>query len=159
MSRRKKLEILAFFCHSSASFKSQKVKAAAKAKAKAGWILRVFTARDVPTMRVLWRSLVQPHQDYASQLWSPVSHLGELRAQEAPLRAFSKRVKGLRYLPYNQRLARMGLSSIERRQERYKILYTFKAMKGLVPPCGITIDELAGPRRGVVATIPPIRGT
>ena len=49
--------------------------------------------------------------------------------------------------------------SCERRQERYKILYVWKALKGLVPDCGVQADPLAGPRRGLVTKIPPLSGT
>ena len=35
------------------------------------WILRTFEARDEKTMLTLWKSLVIPHLDYCSQLWSP----------------------------------------------------------------------------------------
>ena len=37
----------------------------------AGWILRTFTIRDPQVMLTLFKSLVTPRLDYASQLWSP----------------------------------------------------------------------------------------
>ena len=98
-------------------------------------------------------------QDYASQLWSPVDLQEDLQIQEAPLRSFTKRVWGLQGIPYWESLQSLRLLSCERRQERYKVLYTFKALKGLVPWCGVSIDTSAGPRRGLVARIPPLAGT
>ena len=38
----------------------------------------------------------KPCQDYSSQLWSPVGQDGDLAEQEAPLRAYTKRMSGLR---------------------------------------------------------------
>ena len=88
--------------------------------------------------------MVQPHQDYDSQLWAPVSVQGDLKAQEAPLRSFIKRMRGLRDLPNWERLQTAGLSSIERQQERYQIIYIFKICKGLVPNCSVTLASNEG---------------
>ena len=110
-------------------------------------------------MRTLWRSLIQPHQDYASQLWSPANLLGDIQMQEAPLHSFTKRVRGFRETPYWERLQALELLSCERRQECYKVLYVWKALKGLVPDCGVSRDLLAGLRRGVTANIPSLSGS
>ena len=132
---------------------------AAKTAAKAAWALRTFQSRALPLMRTLWRAVIQPHQDYASQLWAPVGLRGDLRLQEAPLRAFSKRVRGLGHLQYWERLAAMGLQSTERRQERYKIFYTWKALAGKVPSCGIKLAPASGTRSGLTAQVPPLSGS
>merc|ERR1712055_1109856 len=47
-----------------------------KALQKSGWILRTFKTRDKYYLKTLWLSLVQPIQDYCSQLWSPVNAAG-----------------------------------------------------------------------------------
>ena len=82
--------------------------------------------------------------------------LGDLQLQESPLRAFTRRVRGLSALPYWERLDRMNLLSTERRQERYRIIYTWKALKGLVPPCGITLAPATNNRSGQLAIVPPL---
>ena len=61
-----------------ADFRPQRQAVAAKTAAKAAWVLRTFQGRGLPLMRTLWRTLVQPHQDYGSQLWSPVGLQGDL---------------------------------------------------------------------------------
>ena len=48
---------------------------------------------------------------------------------------------------------------MERRQERYKIIYVFKSLKGLVPWCGVKVDSTVGPRRGLMAAVPPLAGS
>ena len=53
----------------------------------------------------------------------------------------------------------MGLLSTERRQERYKILYTWKALAGKVPSCGISLAQDSGTRKGLTARVPPLSGT
>lgn len=115
---------LGILMDSKGNFRPQRTAAAAKASAKAGWVLRTFQTREIVPLRMLWCSLVRPHQDYASQLWAPVGLMGDLRAQEAPLRAFTKRMRGLKDLQYWERLEACGLSSMERRQDRYRIIYT-----------------------------------
>ena len=70
---------------SNLDFRAQRAAAAAKTKAKAGWVLRTFQSCEPTLMRTLWRTVVQPHQDYASQLWAPVGLREDIRLQEEPL--------------------------------------------------------------------------
>jgi ribonuclease P/MRP protein subunit RPP40 len=138
------------------TFGPQRAKANAKAKQKAGWILRTFRSRDLHTMRTLWTTLVRPHQDYCSQLWSPVGLTGELLEQESPLRSFTRRIRGFSILNYWERLAAAALYSTERRQERYKILYAYKAIRGFVPDCGLRVDTAPESRRGRTIVVPQL---
>jgi hypothetical protein len=96
------------------SFKLHRAKANRKTLQKAGWVLRVFKSRDMGLLRTLWKSLIRPHQDYASQLWAPVGLVGDLAAQEVPLRSFTRRMGGMRGLNYWERLVQAKLLSSER---------------------------------------------
>jgi hypothetical protein len=135
------------------SFKSQRAKVIAKTSQKAGWVLRTFRTRDIFTMRTLWRSLAQPHQDYASQLLAPAGLVGDILDQEGPLRAFTRRITGLKGLSYVQRLKAANLLFVERRQERYKIIYVHKIQIGVIPNCGISVAPISD-RRGGSLTVP-----
>ena len=98
------------------------------------WILRTFTKRDPQTMRTLWISLIRPIIDYCSPLWSPKpTDYRAIDRLEGVLRSFSKQVDGLRDLSYSDRLKAMNLQSVQRRHERYKIIYIYKIKEGLVP--------------------------
>ena len=108
-------------------------------------------------MRTLWTALVRPHQDYGSQVWAPSGQPGDLRAQESLLRAFTKRMSNIGHLHYWDRLLASGLSSTERRQDRYRVLYLWKIMMGLVPNFGIT--WWADGRRGIQVKLPPLSGS
>jgi ribonuclease P/MRP protein subunit RPP40 len=141
------------------TFGPQRASANAKAHQKAGWCLRTFRSRDLGTLKTLWSSLIRPHQDYCSQLWSPVGLAGELLKQESPLRAFTKRIRGFSALSYWERLAAASMYSTERRQERYKIIYSWKALRGLVPFCGLSEDSPASSRRGRTITVPSLNGS
>ncbi|MEL7079382.1 MAG: reverse transcriptase family protein [Cyanobacteria bacterium J06582_2] len=98
------------------------------------WILRTFSKRDIDTMRTLWISLIRPIIDYCSPLWSPnPTNYGNIDRLEGILRSYSKHVDGLNDKTYCERLKAMKLHSIQRRHERYKILYIYKIKEGLVP--------------------------
>ena len=109
-------------------------------------ILRTFTKRDVTTMRTLFIALVRPHLDYCSPLWSPgPSNYADIERLEGVLRSFTKQVDGLRNLDYAGRLGALNLKSVQRRHERYKIIYAFKMKAGLVPslPTNITTPNIS----------------
>ena len=103
-------------------------------KQQTAWILRTFSKRDKITMRTLWISLIRPITDYCSPLWSPnPTSYGNIDRLEGVLRSFTKHVEGLENLNYKERLNALNLQSIQRRHERYKIIYIFKMKEGLVP--------------------------
>ena len=141
-----------------ATFKAQMLSATNKAQHKASWVLRTFSTRNPKIMTTLWKSLVQPNYDYCSQLWSPVDQIGPLRDMEEPLKAFTRRVAGCYNLTYWERLERLNLTSIQRRFGRYKILYTWKSLAGLVPSLGLQLAH-SSDLRGRLITVPIIHGS
>ena len=96
------------------------------------WILRTFEARDEKTMLTLWKSLVIPHLDYCSQLWSPTKR-GQQQKLELLQKNFLKKIHGLFQLTYWEQLSKLNLYSLERRRERYVIIYVWKILEKLVP--------------------------
>ena len=103
-------------------------------------------------MRKMWKSLVQCHLDYGSVLWAPVDRKGDLIALEKPLRAFTRKAVGLYNQNYWERLESFRLYSNQRRNERYKIIYIWKSMHGLVPTLGLRLRE-SGTRLGPLVDI------
>ena len=140
-----------------ATFKRHRDEAILKAKRKAGWILRTFSSRAPEILVPLWKSLVQPLMDYCGQLWSPSEEVGALMDQEQVLRGYTRRIGGCYGLNYWERLTKLGLMSTQRRQERYKIIYVWKMMNGLVPDIGIRIKNDCG-RSGTRLDVPFMRG-
>ena len=150
---------LGILMDSDANFHAQRSASVAKTSQKAGWVLRTFLTREIPLLRTLWKSLVQPHLDYASQLWFPCLNARDQEEMEAPLRAFTRRMEGLRDMSYWDRLTESGLQSAERRAERYKVVYMWKLAKGLVPNFGVEIHQAEGRQGGLLFRIPPISGS
>jgi hypothetical protein len=88
--------------------------------------------------------MVQGHIDYCSQLL------------ENLLKVFTKKIPEVSHLDYWSRLKKLKMYSHERRTERYKIIYTWKVLEGMVPNCGI--NHTTRERRGRECTIPAPRG-
>ena len=119
-----------------------------------GWALRTFKTRAKVPMLTLWKSLIQCHCDYCSQLWSPTS-MGEIMALENLQRCFLAKIDSVRGLSYWQQLSSLKLYSQERRRERYSILYTWRILEGLSPNLDKTpIDAKWHPRRGRECCVP-----
>ena len=74
--------------------------------------------------------LLQPGLD-------PVDSPGDLNAMEQSLKSFNKKVEVCKHLNYWERLAKLGLQSAQRRSERYKTVYMWKVLNGLVHNFGI----------------------
>ena len=91
----------------------------------AGWILRTFTIRDPQVMFTLYKSLVMSRLEYASQIWSPYL-LKHVYLIEKVQRAFTKHISGMGFLSYSKRLEVLKLYSLQRRRERYGIIYVWK---------------------------------
>ena len=106
-------------------------KIAKKARCQSGWILRTFKTRDQSPMLTIFKSLVIPLLEYCCQLWNPWKP-GEKVVLEAVQRAFTAKINNLKQFNYWERLQILKLYSLERRRERYAILYVWKVMMGLV---------------------------
>ena len=113
----------------------------------AGWILRTFTLRDPHLMLTMFKSLVLCRLDYASQLWSPYL-LKHIYLIEKVQRAFTKHISGIRDFSYSKRLETLKLYSLQRRRDRYSIIYVWKIVEGLIPNLSDPITCSLSDRRG-----------
>ena len=103
------------------------------AKNMCSWILRTFESRCSNLMLTLWKTLVISILDYCSQLWCPTLK-GEIQQIEELQKNFTRKIHmENRCDDYWDRLASLHLYSLERRRERYRIIYVWKIMEGLVP--------------------------
>ena len=102
-----------------------------KARSQVGWILRTFKTRDPLPMLTLYKSLVLPLLEYCCQLWSPWK-VGEKQPLEAVQRSFTNKISTVKHLDYWERLKTLELFSLERRRERYSIIYIYKIITGCI---------------------------
>ena len=85
-------------------------------------------------MITAWNSLVRPCLDYCSPVWSPrPSNFHEIDLLEETQRSFTRQIDGMEGLDYARRLKKLHMYSIQRRNERFKIIYIYKIKENLVP--------------------------
>ena len=89
-----------------------------------------FMYFDVDMMKKLIVSLIRPRLEYAATVWSPYLKK-DIRKLERVQRAATKLVPELKDLPYQQRLDRMQITSLEDRRERGDLINVFKMVNGL----------------------------
>ena len=98
-----------------------------------GWGMRTFRSRGSHLMMVILKSLVQPHLDYCSKLWSPClqGHINKLEdvQKSLVLKMWGRNLTGLDYW---DKLQQLRLYSQERRREKYQIIFIWKISQGLV---------------------------
>ena len=97
-----------------------------------GWILRSFSSRDKLTMLTLFKCIILPRLEYGCQVWNPhmLHHINNL---EKIQRTFTKHISGLYEISYIERLKSLNLYSLQRRRDRYLIIYVWKILESLVP--------------------------
>ena len=155
------LRDLGIIMQDSASFEVQIQTMVSRARSQMGWVLRSFSTREQKAMLTLYKATVLPLLEYASQLWSPGA-VGLIRMIEGVQRTFTSRIAGMKEMNYWQRLKHLKLYSLERRRDRYAVIYIFKNFKEMVPniECGLLkIEFYEHLRRGRLCRIPGfIRG-
>ena len=104
-------------------------------------------------MKFMWKTYIQGHIDYCSQLWQPLQS-GLLQRIEGLQRTYTKKISEISHLNYWERLKTLKISSQQRRMERYRIIYIWKVLENKVPNCGIRSDE--NNNRGRMCTLPKI---
>ena len=142
----------------SANFSSEIENVISKSNRQAGWVLRVFKTRQPYPMMTLYKAMIRPHLEYCCQLWSPIT-AGAVRRLEGVQRSFTARIAGISHLNYWDRLKRLEMFSLERRRERYQVIYVFKIIQKLVPnfECEkFKVVVVQSERRGRLCKIPPI---
>jgi hypothetical protein len=126
---------------SSADFKKHIDSLVGTVKDLSSWILRSFKSRSKPIMLQLWKSIVIPRLDYCSQLWNP--HQSNLITQLEDLqKAFIRNIHGFRHKSYWEALKDLGLYSLQRRRERYQIIYLWSILEKQVPNIESDGEEL-----------------
>ena len=98
-------------------------------------------------MLTLFKSLVLSRLDYGSQLWSPFK-AKDIRLLESVQRAFTKHIQGMHTYSYADRLSMLKLYSLQRRRDRYTIIYVWKILESIVPNLNIPITCYSSIRRG-----------
>jgi hypothetical protein len=123
---------LGIYMSSNASFKEHIQTISAAATQMANWVLRTFITREPKVMIFLWKQLVLSRLEVGCPLWNPLQK-GNIQSLEVVQKTFTRQISGMQGLDYWQRLEKLQLYSLQRRRERYDILYVWKILEGIVP--------------------------
>ena len=92
-------------------FDSHIASVAKKCSRLCGWILRTFSTRSKSVLLTLFKSIVLPHLDYRSQLWSPYK-AKNINALEKVQRVFTKHIERRHNLSYTERQKPEGTTNL-----------------------------------------------
>jgi exonuclease III len=98
---------------------------------RANMLLKCFHTRDYDLQIKLFNTFVRPVLEYNSPVWSP--HLvKDIAIIERVQKYFTKNLRGLRKIPYLQRLTILGQPTLQSRRTRADLIYLFKILNGYV---------------------------
>ena len=128
-------------------FKPHIKKTAARGNCMANWVLRSFRTRATPALLVTLKSLIISVVEYGSVIWSPTDQ-HHINLLESVQRRFTSRFScfqtenialgfSICTTNYPDRLKQLHLFSLERRRERFMIIYIFKIINKMVPNPGL----------------------
>ena len=105
-------------------------------------------------MLTVWKQLVLSEHDYCCQIWGP-TRTGEIQALEAVQKSFIRKISGIQGRSYWEQLRSLKLYSLQRRRERYMIIYTWRILEGQVPNLDCTpLQSQQHQRRGRECWVP-----
>ena len=113
---------LGIIMSSNCSFEQHIIELCKRCTGPCGWILRTFSSRESTVMMTLINSFVLSRLDYGSQLWSPTK-IHQIIMIEKIQKPFTKHIKGFSSFSYQERLSNLNIYSLQRRRERYIIIY------------------------------------
>ena len=127
-----------------------------KARNMCSWILRTFRTREPEPMLLLYKMLVLPILEYCSVLWTP-QDVGSIQKLDTIQWSFIRKINCNNASDYWERLKSMKMYSLQRRRERYRIIYTWKILEGLVPNINNKITSKNHARLGRKCDIPSVK--
>ena len=101
-----------------------------KANQRLGMINRSFTYMDKNMFTTLYKSIVRPHLEYGSNIWSVMYKKEAIQIENVQRRA-TKLVKNIQHLSYSDRSRYLGLPSLQYRRLRSDIVETFRIINNI----------------------------
>ena len=95
-----------------------------------GMLLRAFSIREKEPMIKLFNTYIKSKLEYCCIVWSPIqqTYIAEL---ENIQRIFTSKINGMEGLDYHERLKKLNIYSLERRRDRYFIIYGWQQIEGI----------------------------
>ena len=115
--------------NSDLTFTSHIDRSISKANQALGIVRRTFSYLSEELFRNIYLTYIRPHIEYCAQVWSPYLR-GDIEKLEKFQRRATKLVPTLSELPYEERLARLQIPTLESRRSRGDLIEAFKILKG-----------------------------
>ena len=112
-------------------FRDHISKKAAIANRNLGLIFRSFTYIDKIMFLNLYKSLVRPHLEYATSVWSQMFKKDSITLENVQRRA-TRLVNSLSGRTYEDRLKTLGLPTLEYRRLRADVIQVYKILNKLI---------------------------
>ena len=93
-------------------------------------ILRSFSFRDRSILPRIYQQYVRPHLEFAVPAWSPWQR-GDIDLIENVQKKMVREVTGLQGRTYEERLAKLGMETLEDRRLELDLVTAFKILKGV----------------------------
>ena len=100
-----------------------------KAARLSGMVMKLFCARDPSFMTRLYTSYIRPVLEYAAPVWYP-SGKGVIMLLERVQRSYTKRIRSMWYLSYDQLLECLRLPSLKKRRLINDLVLVYKSLHG-----------------------------
>ena len=101
-----------------------------KAHQLLGYVRHTFKHLNKQSLPMLYKSIIRPHLEFASCIWSP-KHRININRIEAIQRRATKCVPELRHLNYEQRLANLKLETLSYRRMRADLIEAYRIINNL----------------------------
>jgi len=108
---------------------SQCNKAAAAARKIIGMVRRNFRKLDVEDFLLIYKTYIRPRLEFCIQSWSPYLSK-DIETLERVQRTATRLVPQLRKFSYEERLQKLGLTTLKDRRQRGDMIEVFKLLEG-----------------------------
>ena len=93
-------------------------------------IKHTFTYLDSKSLSILYKTYIRPHLEYCVQAWSSYLHK-DVDKLESVQRSVTKIMLNFKNLPYHQRLAELGLTTLQERRVRGDLIEVYQIVEGI----------------------------
>ena len=95
-----------------------------------GYLRHTFKHIDSEVFLLLYKSLVRPHLEFSSCIWSPHQKYNKDSIERVQRRA-TKMIPWLKDLPYEDRLRKLNLETLAYRRNRADLLETYRILNNI----------------------------